>query len=122
MTNEVMMNIIKSDIFEKILAIIAFLFNILSLIIIVKTPPASIYEISIYNAYPWYFWFFILTGIFLGQLIIFVNVYYRSSEKNHKGWQLGLLAILIPIFILLFLPIIRGYVTFDKSDQFTHIE
>jgi len=115
------MNFIKSDIIEKVMAIIAFSFIILSLIIIVYTQPALFYEISIYNAYPWYFWFFMLAAIFMGQLIVFKSVFYGSSEKKYKGWLLGLIAILIPIIILLFLPIIRGYPTYGTGDHLTHI-
>ncbi len=115
------MKFINSDIIEKILAIIAFFFVILSLRIIAITPPAFIYEISIYNAYPWYFWFFMLATIFIGQLIVFKDVFYGSSEKKYKGWLLGLIAILIPIIILLFLPIIKGYPTYGTGDHLYHI-
>lgn len=115
------MNFIKSDIFEKVLAIIAFSFIILSLIIIVNTQPASFYEISIYDAFPWYFWFFMLAAIFIGQLIVFRDIFYGSLEKKYEGWILGLTAILIPIIILVFLPIIRGYPTYGRGDHLTHI-
>lgn len=115
------MNFVKSDIVEKVMAIIAFSFIILSLIIIVYTQPALFYEISIYNAYPWYFWFFMLAAIFIGQLIVFKDVFYESLEKKYKGWLLGLIAILIPIIILLFLPIIRGYPTYGTGDHLYHI-
>lgn len=112
---------IKSDTIEKSLAIIAFSFIIFSLIIILITPSAVIYEISIYNVYPWYFWFFILTAIFLGQLIIFKNVFYGESEKKYNGWLLGLIPILVPIIILILLPIIRGYPTYNTGDHFFQI-
>jgi hypothetical protein len=121
MIDEVSMNFIKSDIIEKFLAIIAFSFIIFSLIIILYTQPALFYEISIYQAFPWYFWFFMLAAIFIGQLIVFNDVFYESTEKKYKGWVLGLIAILFPIIILLFLPIIRGYSTYGTGDHLYHI-
>ena len=42
----------------KIISIICFAFILIALFVIAKSPPASGYEISIYDAYPWYFWFF----------------------------------------------------------------
>jgi len=121
MTKEGPMSFIKSDIYEKVLAIIAFSFIILLLIIIIKTPPAFNYEISMYGAYPWYFWFLMLATVFIGQLIIFKVIFYKSSEKQYKGLLLGVIAILIPIIILLVLPIIRGYPTYGRGDHLSHI-
>jgi len=119
--NETDINHIKLDIKIKILAIMSFLCVIISLIIILITPSANIYEISIYNAYPWYFWFFIIISIFIGQLIIFKNFINNFSENKNKIWLLGLLAILIPIIILLTLHIIRGYPTYGLGDHLYHI-
>jgi hypothetical protein len=106
---------------KKILAIIAFSLLIIALIIVLKTPPASIYEISIYNAYPWYLWFLILSTIIIGELIVFIEILSDSSEKKYKTWNPGLIAIFIPIIIILILPIIRGYPTYGFGDHLTHI-
>jgi len=111
----------KWDLDSNVMAIIAFICIILSLLIITFTPPAAYYEISIYNGYSWYFWFFILTSIFLGQLIILKDVYYKTSQKKYKDWLLGIIIILIPMVIFLFLPIIRGYPTYGFGDHLTHI-
>jgi hypothetical protein len=115
------MKLIKSEITNKIITIIAFTFIIISLIIILITPSADIYEISIYNAYPWYFWFFIIAAIFIGQLIIFIDVFYDSTENKNKVWLLGATTIIIPIIIVLTLPVIRGYPTYGFGDHLTHI-
>ncbi|MBE3089004.1 MAG: hypothetical protein IMZ41_01860 [Actinobacteria bacterium] len=115
------MKLIKSDITKKMMAIIAFTCIIISLIIIIITPPANIYEISIYNVYPWYFWFLITAAIFIGQLIIFIDVFYDSPENKNKVWLLGATTIIIPIIIVLTLPVIRGYPTYGFGDHLTHI-
>jgi len=115
------MKLSERDTVSKIMAIIAITCIIISLLIILITPPAARYEISIYNAYPWYFWFFMLTAIFIGQLIVLKDVFYGLSEKNYNCWVLGVIAFLIPIIILLFLPIIRGYLSYGTGDHLTHI-
>lgn len=111
----------KLNVMEKITAIIAFVFIILALLIISVTPPAKCYEISVYDAYPWYFWFFIITSIFLGQLIVIKDVFSPASNKNDRSWLLGFIAIVIPIIILLFIPYFRGYLTYGRGDHLTHI-
>ncbi|RZN13855.1 MAG: DUF1616 domain-containing protein, partial [Methanosarcinales archaeon] len=103
----------------KIIAIIAFSFIILALMIIARTPPASGYEISIYDVYPWYFWFFIITSIFMGQVILMKGA--LSSDKTDNLWILGFLAILTTNIILLFMPFVRGYATYGRGDVLTHI-
>ena len=103
----------------KIIAIIAFTFMISALAIIAKTPPATGYEISIYDAYPWYFWVFIITSIFMGQIILMRDT--LSSDKNNRLWVFGFLAILTTNIILLFMPFIRGYATYGRGDVLTHI-
>jgi len=106
---------------SKIIAIIAFTFIFISLVIIYYTPPAVNYEISIYNVYPWYFWFFMLATIFVGQLIILKDIICESLEKKNGDWLLGLIVILIPIIILIFMPVFRGYPTYSTGDSFFHI-
>jgi hypothetical protein len=109
------------DTVSKTLAIIAFICIIISLLIIVITPSTVSYEISIYNAYPWYFWFFMITTIFLGQLIVLKDVFNKSLEKNNKSWLIGIVVILFPVVILIFIPFIRGYPTYGYGDHLTHI-
>jgi hypothetical protein len=106
---------------NKIIGIIAFICIIISLIIIIITPPAKSYELSIYSVYPMYFWFLLVIEVFLGQLIILKDVIYGTSEKKNNSWLLGIIIILIPIFILLYLPLIRGYATYGFGDHLSHI-
>ena len=85
------MRLSTSDTVSKTIAVIAFICIIISLIIIIITPSAVGYEISIYNAYPWYFWFFMLTTIVLGQLIVLKDVYNKSLEENNKNLLVGII-------------------------------
>lgn len=101
----------------KIIAIVAFAFIISALTIITKTPPANGYEISIYDAYPLYFWVFIIGSIFMGQIILI-----RSAlGKNDNFGLIGFLAIITTNAILLFIPFIRGYAIYGRGDVLTHI-
>ncbi|MCD4664979.1 MAG: hypothetical protein K8R68_06875 [Bacteroidales bacterium] len=111
----------KLNVAVKITAIIAFTFIILSLILITQTPIANGYEISIYDVYPWYFWFFLITSIFLGQVIILKEIFLKASNENNRLWLISFLMILIPIIIVLFMPHIRGYLTYGRGDHLTHI-
>lgn len=111
----------KWNIASTTIAIFAFICITLSLIIIIITPPASRYEISIYDAYPWYFWLFLITSVFLGQILVLTNVFYKSKNQNYRIWIFGVIAIIIPIIILLFMPIIRGYITYGNGDNLYHI-
>jgi hypothetical protein len=102
----------------KIISIIAFIFITLALAIIAKTPPASGYEVSIYDAYPWYFWFFVISSIFLG---LFIQIKYIFSEKESKFWYIGLLVVVFTTVIILLLPIFRDYYTIGRGDLLSHL-
>jgi len=105
----------------KIVAITAFVFIILVLIIIARTPPASGYEISIYEAYPWYFWIFIIVGIACGLSILVFSAFYHEGDSSGL-WALGLFAIILSNVIILMLPIIfRGYTFYGRGDPLIHI-
>ena len=113
---------IGRNLIDKYLTTLSFLFIIFSLLIILIAPSATSYEISIYQVYPWYFWLFILTSIFLGQLIIFKEIFNDTlTNQNNHNWLLGIISILIPIIILLLLPVMRGYPTYNTGDHFYQI-
>ncbi|WP_336328816.1 hypothetical protein [Halovenus sp. HT40] len=82
-------------------------------------PPASGYEISIYQVYPWYFWGSLVGAIFLGHIIIVGSVRYSDGEDG--VWMLGLLLVILSGAVLLLIPLIRGYPVFGGLDVLTHI-
>jgi len=106
------------DRFFKIICIIGFFFILAVLAIILSVGPAQSYEFSTYEAFPGYFWIFLLFAIFCGQLVI-IGSAFTQSRKNY--WLFGLGAILISTALLLFMPIIRGYYIYGDADVLTHI-
>jgi len=107
-----------TDRFFKIILIMAFLFIFVLLTIFLNIGPASSYEFSIYDVYPWYFWVFFLAAIVCGEIGILGSAVSRS-HKNY--WLFGLLAIILSNTLLLFMPIIRGYFIYGDADVLTHI-
>lgn len=114
---KIMIELTKNNRLIKIISIISFLLVILALSIILVTPSATGYEISIYDAFPWYFWVFIIFSIAIGQIIIIFNIY----TKNNKIWIISLIIFLVAGTILISMPYIRGYVTYGTGDHLTHV-
>ncbi len=102
----------------KIIAILGFVLLLFTITILLNAGPASSYEYSIYDAYPWYFWIFLLSAITCGQVVI-IGSAITGSRKDH--WIFGLGIILLAVILLLFLPVIRGYFIFGDGDVLTHI-
>ncbi len=109
---------------SKYLFIIVFIINnilfSICLVTIGRTSPASGYEQSIYLAYPYYFWMFMLLNLMLSILLIFVTALLKI-KKNY--WFYSLLIILVTYFIIFMLPYFRGYIFFGRGggDIFFHI-
>ncbi|MCK5022825.1 MAG: DUF1616 domain-containing protein [Candidatus Aenigmarchaeota archaeon] len=102
----------------KLIAIIAFTFIISALTIIARTLPASGYEISIYDAYPPYFWFFIIASIACGICIL---VHQAFAEQKSNWWSMGLFIIIFTNLIIILLPVFRGYFISSGGDEISHL-
>lgn len=102
----------------KILAIFSFLFSTLALIIIAITPPAGGYEISMYRVFPWYFWFFIISSLICGALIL---IYQSIIELNSRLWIIGFVAICFNSLIILLLPLFRAIPVWTSGDILSHL-
>ncbi|CAD6490808.1 MAG: hypothetical protein ANIMEMIM_00020 [Candidatus Argoarchaeum ethanivorans] len=104
----------------KIFAIIGFSCIASALYIIAITPPATGYEISIYDAYPSYFWLFLIAAIACGIIILVRQAF---AEKPSRWWIAGFSVIFFTNLVILLLPFFRGYVTFARTrgDELTHI-
>lgn len=96
----------------------SFCFLILALIVIIVSGPATGYEFSIYNAYPWYFWTCLFAAILSGQILIIRDILDFSESR---GWIFGGLSIILSNTVLLFLPLIRGYHNSGTGDVLTHL-
>jgi hypothetical protein len=104
---------------NRILALIGVGFILLSLIIILITPSAANYEFSIYDAYPLIFWLALFAAIVTGSVILLINGVFKEQDKSKWIW--GILIIFLANSILLFMPLIRGYLNFGSGDVLTHI-
>jgi len=111
-------NLLYSDNFIKLILILGFFILVLISLIIMRTPAATGYEISIYEAYPIYFWMLIISSIFIGELVL---LRYALNYNGSNLWVGGALLIVISNIILLFQPIIRGYAIYGRGDVLTHI-
>lgn len=99
----------------KILSIIGLISLTICFVILAKTPPATGYEISIYNAYPSYFWWFIILATSCG----ICTMYYGECYK--KTFYLGFSIVVLNYLIVLMLPVFRGYPLYGKDDVVTHL-
>ncbi len=113
------MKVTKSNIRTKLIALVALLFNLLMVATLFVVPPADGYEPSLYDAYPWFFWVFVLGAFFMGQLAIFRSA--RSGYDGDRSWVFGLASLFIVNAVLIFMPYIRGYALYGRSDVMTHL-
>ena len=89
-----------------------------ALAVILRTPPADGYEISIYQVYPTYFWVLLVGAVLVGQTVIL-----RSAQSRVRDpyWRIGFGVILFVDVILLLIPHFRGYAIYGHSDPLTHV-
>jgi len=109
---------IREDRLYKIAIITLYAVTTLWLYILLNTPPASGYEISIYNAYSSFFWFLFILTIILG---IGLTIYFVA--RSVCLWKYSLPVILLADTVVLFLPTIRNYAFCANggSDIFAHL-
>jgi hypothetical protein len=103
---------------NKLLAILAFILITMALGVIAVTPPASGYEISIYSAYPPYFWFFIIGSIACGIVVVVREAF---AQERSNWWWAGFSVILFANFIILLLPAFRGYAAYGRFDSLVQL-
>lgn len=103
----------------KTIALTSFIAILIQLFLIIAFPPSMEYELSIYSAYPIYFWFFTFIPIFL---MFFSCFYYIQNEDqiDLKTIIYPSLAAILSVFIFLILPAIRNYYFFNPGDSFIH--
>jgi len=107
-----------SNRFIKSISIICFISLLLALLIVVFTPQAAGYEISIYDAYNPLVWFFLLAGIISGITIV---VLISLDDRENKFWIFGYTGIILSNILILLLPFLRSYLTYGTGDVLTHI-
>jgi len=103
---------------DRLLAAAGFAFIFAASIIIARTPPATGFELSIYNAYPAVFWVFIAVANASG---IGILVHQAFARERSDWWLAGLCVIILSTAVLLGLSYFRGYGLFSGGDAMTHV-
>ena len=104
---------------DKWLLTLGFVLLFPAAMIIARTPSVTGYEISIYQAYPFYFWVLIIGSLICGTIILIKK---SLSSQNRTGLSLGAYILLVfTNVIIILLPLFRGYFIRSQGDEITHL-
>ncbi|KPU63859.1 hypothetical protein EP1X_01280 [Thermococcus sp. EP1] len=92
---------------------IVSLLMFINIYILLSTPPAEHYEVSIYTTYPRLFWTNSVTILWLTTLWLVLG----KSIKN----KLLVVILVINQLTLILLPLFRGYFIYGRSDELGHL-
>jgi hypothetical protein len=109
---------LESAVRTKAFALIGLLFLGLVVLLLFVVPPADGYEMSIYEAYPWYFWAFVIGSFLVGQLVVLRSA---MAGTDDDAWLVGVAFVMLTNAVLLFMPYIRGYPIYGRGDVLTHV-
>lgn len=105
---------------QRILSITSYLSIIISILVIAQTHPANGYEISIYDAYPSYFWIAIILPFIISTVSIqFFNNLDKQSVPSVYQYT-TVIGAMFAFLILLSLPFFRGYFLYTSGDGLAH--
>ncbi|MFC4451573.1 hypothetical protein [Halorussus aquaticus] len=76
------------------------------------------YEISIYAAYPSWFWWGLVATFVLGTVVV---LHSKDVVHRRRYLALGTGIMLVANAFLLLMPVVRGYAVFGGGDMFTHL-
>ena len=99
------------------LALVAVLLVLVAVAVVNVVPSPDRYEISLYDAYPTYFWALVVGATFTGAL----TVIWSAGIPGDRSWIYGLAVMLLSNALLVTMPLVRGYEMFGRSDALTHI-
>lgn len=105
------------DKISKLIMLCSMLGVLVLLSILYYSPKANIYEISIYDAYPKYFWLILILSIYAMQMLVF----YKMIKGRDDFSRFPQLITILLILILIFMPAIRGYYIYGREDTLTHL-
>ncbi len=103
----------------KAIAAVGTVCLVVTMVTLHRVPAAAGYEISIYRAYPWYFWGCLIGAAFLGQVVMLLSATADRGEGN--DWIVGGVLTVVPGLVLMLLPYIRGYPIYGRADVLTHV-
>ena len=105
--------------FAGILSSTCFCIILICIYFLASNPGANHYEISIYEEYPWYFWWMIIFVICSAQTVLLCSAF--IPRIRGLSTYAAFLAMIMADAILLFIPLIRGYTVYGSGDVLTHI-
>jgi hypothetical protein len=105
----------------NVLTILGFTFLATAVIMMFASGPASTYEISIYSAYPTFFWLLFIAGFICGVTILVIAANDEKNTKNKPIWINGFILLIATNLIFFSIPIFRGYFTYGRDDVLTVI-
>ncbi len=103
---------------HKLCVLLSLAFLLLAIVVMMLNPTASGYELSLYAAYPVYFFVLLILAYVISTLSVLYCVFYG---KVNKLTSVNVFVIMAINFILLFQPYIRGYALFQREDAMTHL-
>lgn len=106
--------------YQKILLIASFVIILLCLYAIFNNHGVQGYEISIYEVYPLYsFWYPLILSIFIFHIILILNISNKSNSSI--SWKIAINGLVMANSIVLLLPLIRRYSLMGSGDPATHM-
>lgn len=82
-------------------------------------PPATGYELSLWNAFPDIFWY--LTNIASITSVIILVIESTKKTLRSKWWISGVIGLISTNVLIISLPLFRGYPINDRADTLNHI-
>ncbi len=107
-----------SVIIDKILTIAAVVAVLLGALMALHVPPATGYELTIYDAYPANFWGFMVVAFICGVAIL---LHHAFSDSKSNWWVAGIFVVMLVNSFLLMLPFLHGYAFYPGGDAMDHI-
>lgn len=101
-------------------SIVSYLIITIILLIIIGTPQANGYEISLYDAYSIIFWILIVFVLLLSTFLS-LNMFFLEEIYNKTKFFLVWGPSLLTLFIVMVLPFLRGYIVYGRGDVLSHI-
>jgi hypothetical protein len=87
-------------------------------VVVAREVPAAGYELDIYSSTPLFTWIFLSLAM-LGGAAIIIRQVANNDHATRWEWLLGLLVLMLARFTLLYIPYIRGYVSWH-GDNISH--
>lgn len=103
---------------QRILSLIIMASMALVVATILKVPMANSYEVSIYDAYPWFFWVAIAVSVFACLVLLILRAI--SSRSTHESVY-SYPALFLMTAVAVSVPLIRGYFLYGRADVLTQV-